>query len=280
MSKNKRTQPKKKKPVTSKRPPKTKKELVAKTKRTNLKSVLQSVYNDNVSLETTCCHTCECCNVAMPQINYSEFVQIATTVWQQKSHEEILNVICKSIEYFFRYEYEKWGMDALVKPCMFLDKEKARCTIYEDRPLNCRIYGLWPKEMYEERVDKFAKAYEQYGLKKEDIPLNKQCPLVKRVNAEKALTKEVIEGLFEKLNELDKKVGDFSEAQVRQKENYRTFHDWLLLKILGEDWLSQLTTFILAADRKTMEEQIEALKEVFRENFKNKLPDIKNIVEK
>ena len=245
----------------------------APKKRTNLKSVLQSVYHDTVSLETTCCHTCECCKVAMPQINYSEFVQIATTIWKEQSHAEILDIICKSLEYFFRYEYDKWGMDALVKPCMFLGEDNM-CTVYENRPLGCRMYGLWPEEMYNERVGKFAKAYEEHGLKREELPLHKQCPLVKRTNPEVELNEEVIEGLYTQLNELDKTTGEFSEVQVRQKENYRTFHDWLLLKILGEDWLSQLTTFILAADRPTMEGQIDALKDVIRENFKAKLPDI------
>jgi Fe-S-cluster containining protein len=243
-------------------------------KRTDLKSVLKSIYNDTVNLDTMCSHTCECCKVAMPQINYSEFLQIVTTVWKNKSHDEILEVICKSLEYFFRYEYEKWGKDALIKPCMFLGEDN-RCQIYEDRPLNCRLYGLWPEEMYNERVDKFAKAYEQYGLKKEDLPLNKQCPLVKRVDADKEINKEVIEGLFKQLDDLDKKTGNFSNLQIKQKENYRTFHDWLLFSILGEDWLSQLTAFIMAADKETMIDQLLILQNVIKDNFKDKLPEIK-----
>lgn len=627
-------------------------------KRVNLESVLESIYSDTVDLSTTCCQTCECCNVAMPQINYSEFVQIATTTWKEKSHAEILNIICTSLEYFFRYDYEKWGMDALVKPCMFLGEDK-NCTIYSNRPLscflpstlvmtqkgpieigsilagdhvydkdgevrtviatnskmhegmiynvksqgnafdgwctgdhewlvsknkdkrskismdweradllkpkkckktghyvsyprsfrnhyreveeytfdltkwvdgfqedgdllrpytsgklfegkspqsvpksvkidseflfmigvylaegsassqsasftmhidekpylerikaylegvwgldthynkikngkkmvvlridsclfarlmskvcgrlshnkaihedlfsqlsneslmqifhawhvgdgrkcfsekewsgtttsktlcaqmqmtlmmndifpqiyktdssrrmdsydvhvfpsnfrsvklgqgtkrrytdahvlnpmgekegkmyrgpvvdiqvqgsesfitmsgiahNCRIYGLWPDDMYNKRVDKFAKAYEKYGLKKEDLPLSSQCPLVKLKKKDQVLSEEVINGLYAQLDSLDKKTGNFSDVQVRQKENYRTFHDWLLLKILGEDWLSQLTSFILAADRETMEAQIEALKDVLRDNFQEKLPEIEKLL--
>ena len=243
-------------------------------KRADLKSVLQSIYHDTIDLSTTCNHTCECCKVAMPQINYSEFLQIATTVWKTKTHDEILKIICKSLEYFFRYEYEKWGEESLIKPCMFLG-ENDRCTIYEDRPLNCRLYGLWPEEVYNERVDKFAKAYEKHGLKRENLPLNKQCPLVKRNNNEKELTKEIIDELFEKLDNLDKQTGNFSNLQIKQKENYRTFHDWLLLAILGEDWLSKLTAFILAADRDTMIDQLLALQDVIKENFKDKLPEIK-----
>jgi len=250
-----------------------KKKEKIKKKRTDLRSVLQSIYHDTVDLSTTCNHNCSCCNVAMPQINYSEFVQIATNVWKNKSPEKIIDVICTSLEFFFRYEYSKWGKDSLIKPCMFID-DKGMCSIYEDRPLNCRLYGLWPEEDYEARVQKFAKAYEKYGLKREDLPLNRQCPLVNRVDDTKELTSEVISGLFTQLDDLDEKTGHFSKAQIRQRENYRTFHDWLLLKILGEDWLSQLTTFILAADRQTMESQLESLKVVVRDNFGDKLPDI------
>ena len=120
----------------------------------DLKSVLQSIYHDFVNLETTCSHRCECCNVAMPQINYAEFSQIATTLWSDLSKDEKIGLICTSVEYFFRNEYKKWNKDALIKPYMLLDGN-GLCKCYEDRPLNCRLYGLWPKEEYEKRVDKF-----------------------------------------------------------------------------------------------------------------------------
>jgi Fe-S-cluster containining protein len=252
-----------------------KKRAKSKTRkqRTDLKSVLQSIYHDTVSLETTCNHSGICCNVACPSMNYSEFVQIANVLWNTKSHNEIVELICTSLEYFFKYEYAKWGKDSLNKPCMMLN-DKGLCAIYEDRPLNCRLYGLWPEKDYESRVQKFVKAYESYNLKKEDLPLSSQCPFVKRVDDSKELTSEVIQGLFDQLDKLDQKIADFSDVQVRQRENYRTFHDWLLLKIFGESWLSGLTTFVLAASRETMESQIEMLKEVIRNNFVNSLPNI------
>jgi len=246
-----------------------------KDKRFNLKQILESIYVDHVSLETTCKHLCECCNVAMPQINYCEFVQIITELWMTRNNAEKIDMILKSIEYFFRYNYEKWATDSLIKPCMLLDGETKLCTIYENRPLNCRMYGLWPKEDYENRVDKFEKVYAQYGLKKENLPLNKQCPFVKRVDNSKPITTEVINELFAKLDALDKKVGSFTDLQVSQKENYRTFHDWLLLKALGEEWLTRLTGFIMAADRDVLEDQLEAIKDVFRAEFlKSGIPDV------
>jgi len=265
----------KKKKYGKKRIPQTKKALTTKMARRNLNDKLQAIYKDEVSLDTICDHQCACCKVAMPQINYSEFVNMATSIWNEFSFEDKLDLICTSIEYFFRYEYEKWGMESLIKPCMLLDQETSLCKKYEKRPLSCRLYGLWPEDVYNERVDKFARTYEQYGLAREELPLNKQCPLVKRKDTTVELTKDVIEGLYEKLDKLDKAVGDFTSLQITAKENYRTFHDWLLLKIYGEEWLASLTTFMLASDRSVIEEQIKEVNKAIRAGITEKqLTDI------
>lgn len=245
---------------------------------TTLSSYLTNVYENYVNLNTTCKHSCTCCNVAMPGMNYCEFVNLITTIWDTASDLEKLDLIFDSIEYFFRYDYNKWGMDSLVKPCMLLDKD-GLCRYYNKRPLNCRMYGLWPKEDYERRVDKFAKAYESLGLKREDLPLNTQCPNVKRVDEKVALTSELITELFSKLDEMDKKVGNFTTLQIAQKENYRSFHDWLLLKVFGEMWLTKLTQFAMAADKNTMQEQIKAIKEVFTKEFtRTGVPDVRKVL--
>ena len=207
----------KKRPSGRKHIPQSKKELTKKMARRNLGDKLQGIYHDDISLKTTCNHQCACCKVAMPQINYSEFINIASSIWNDISFDEKVNLICTSIEYFFRYEYEKWEMESLIKPCMFLENETGMCKIYKERPLSCRLYGLWPEDLYEERVDKFAKAYEQYGLKREDLPLHKQCPLVKRTDTSIELTAEVIEGLYSKLDKLDKNLGDFTDLQIETK---------------------------------------------------------------
>lgn len=243
-------------------------------KRTNLTSALQSIYHDTVNLETKQTCECTCCKVAMPQINYSEFVNIVTTLWKNSTNDKKVELICTSIEYWFKNEFEKWGIQSLIKPCMLLDKTTGLCTVYNNRPLNCRLYGLWPKEEYKRRVDRFAKAYEEYGLSREDLPLNSQCDKVKRVDETVALTTEKIKELFSKIDDLDKVVGNFSDLQVKQRENYRTFHDWLLFKIFGDKWLAILTSFMLAADRKAIEEQIEAIKAAVAAKYSQNVPNI------
>jgi Fe-S-cluster containining protein len=254
------------------RPAKTPDQVLAdakKNRRKNLKEKLDNIYN-SIDLSTTGCEIaicrCACCKVAMPQMNYSEFVQLATELWESSSSERKKEIICTSIEYFFRNEYEKWGMDSLIKPCQFVGKY-GQCTVYKSRPASCRTYGLWPEEEYEKRVDKFEEAYEKYGLTRDDLPLAKQCKMIRRVDGSTELSMDELNSLFKQLDDLDKKVGDFSNLQVKNKENYRAFHDWLLLKVFGEDWLTMLTTFMMSATKEEMIDQVEQLKKVMDETL-------------
>lgn len=272
MSKKKKN----KKKSTQKRKPFNKEEFLKNAQKASLKDKLQSIYHDHVSLETTMTCSCNCCKVAMPQINYSEFVQIVTEVWQEFSMQEKVDIICTSVEYFFRNEFEKWGKDIFYKPCMFLDKETNLCKIYESRPLSCRAFGLWPEDEYNRRVDKFEKAYSEYGLKREDLPLHKQCDKVERIDKSIPLDTEMIESLYARLDNLDKKIGDFSDVQIKGRENYRTFHDWLLLKIFGESWLIDLSSFMKTASKEQIEEQVQALKDAIVDLCEKDMPSIQD----
>jgi len=215
----------------------------------------------------------------MPQMNYSEFSQLLVEIWQNYTQDEKLNLLCQSIEYFFRNEFEKWGKEIFIKPCMLLDKDNM-CKNYESRPLSCRMYGLWPDENYTSRVDKFEKAYEGL-LTRDELPLNTQCPYVKRVDESQELTNELIEGIYKQLDQLDKKVGNFTEAQIDNKENYRTLHDWILWTFIGEDNLSALTRFMMGSKKEVIEDQIEQFKKVWTEKFaKGKFePELINEIE-
>ena len=250
-------------------PPKPKPKLVT------LKSKIQSVYNNNVNMDTACAHRCECCNVAMPQMNYCEFLQLINTIWTRDDDLFKIQLICTSVEYFFRNEFEKWGKESMIKPCMLLT-DKGMCGEYEDRPLSCRLYGLWPEGDYNARVDKFEKAYEGL-MTREEIPLNKQCPFVERTNIDKPITKELIDSMFQQLDDIDLKLGEYSEMEIKQKLNYRTFHDWLLLRVFGEDWLVLLTKFMMSADKEAIQDQIEAIKDSVRKRFIVEMPEIRTL---
>jgi Fe-S-cluster containining protein len=242
-------------------------------KQITLEQALDNIYYGMVNLETTCCGNITCCSSAMPQLNLSEFNVIIEKLWNVSSRSEKIEMICKSVEYFFKTQYEQFGLEIFHKPCMLLKKD-GKCLVYKNRPLSCRMFGLWSEKTYAARVDKFEKAYSEFGVKREELPLNKQCPNVKRVDATVPLTDGIINNLYKQLDALDKKVGNFSDLQIEQKENYRSFHDWLLLRIFGEEWLVKLTTFILSSNREVIEDQIRALKDAVRVKFAKDMPDI------
>lgn len=233
--------------------------------RSSLKSVLQSIYNDTINLDTEMSCECTCCKVACPSMNYCEFLQIISVIWKNWTLHDKGELIAKSLEYYVKNDFSKFGIETLVKPCL-LQGSNGLCRCYEDRQLACRLFGQWPEDVYNKRVEKFAKAYSKYGLEKEDLPLNTQCNLVKRKD-DSVLTEEIINSLYDKLNKVDKGLKEFTDFQIEQKQNYRSFHDWLLLKIFGEEWLSKITVFVLAATKEQIEDQIQQLKIVIRNNM-------------
>jgi len=243
------------------------------SKISTLKDRLNKIYNDKVNLSTTCSGTCECCKTAMPQMNYCEFTQLVNEIWETTSREEKINMICTSIEYFMHNQFEKFGMQSLIKPCMLLKDNK--CGYYDSRPLNCRIYGLWPSDCYEDRVDRFELAYDGM-LTRKQLPLNKQCPYVKRIDESIPITSELLDDLFSQLDSIDAKVGQFTEVQIKNRDNYRTLHDWLLWKVFGEDWLTKLTDFIIAANKETISDLIEQIKNSTRQQFSKDMPDLRS----
>jgi len=73
-----------------------------------------------------------------------------------------------------------------------------------------------------------------------------------------SLTSEQIAKLFEMLDQADRLVG-VSELKVSTAWNYRTFHDWVLLKFWGEHVLAQWTHLLLT----TTPEQRQGIVEAF-----------------
>ena len=246
-----------------------KRQLVKRMKRTNLDSALQEIYYGKVNLDSTQTCECFCCKVAMPSMQFCEFTSIISHVWTKFGKEDKINLICTSIEYFLKNELEKFGIQTLVKPCMLLDRKTNLCRIYTKRPLSCRLFGLWPQDAYNARVERFAKAYAPWGLSAGDLPLNSQCALVKRNDDSVPLTNNLIGDLYASLDKIDKTIGNFSDLRISQKENYRSFHDWLLLKVFGEPWLEAMTNFLMAATREQIEDLIRALRVEVAKNFES-----------
>ena len=221
--------------------------MADKKKRVTLRELLQGVYHTQ-DLSTVCCRQCTCCRVACPQMKYSEASQITSQVFQEWSKEDKLALLTTCVAYFFS--------DSLVKPCPLLKGNVCRC--YEDRPLSCRIFGLWPEGVWEGRVAGFAAAI---GLPRNRLPLNRQCGMVRRANGLHPLTMADIDPLYRALDSIDIAVGGLGEDQVRQQWNTRTLHDWILLKFWGEDRLIVMSEMKTRAKPAEMAEIVRIVSE-------------------
>jgi Fe-S-cluster containining protein len=265
---------------------------VPQRKIVTLDVILGRIYSKE-NLATTCLRQCTCCRVACPQMKFCEASDIIDHIWATWSREEKKRVLVTAVKYYFS--------DSLIKPCPML--VGSECKVYDRRPLNCRLYGLWPSDDWEKRVAGFAEAT---GLPREKLPLNTQCPNVKRarqacpdckgvgkmykqedgslipdangnivlnltpVNCQKCgglgkftpppLTSEQIKAMFDALDNADKVLG-VSELKVSTNWNYRTFHDWVLLKFWGESNLVKWTNLILT----TTPEQRQGIIEAFEQ---------------
>ena len=268
---------------------------VPQRKIVTLDVVLDRIYSKE-SLATVCLRQCTCCRVACPQMKFCEASNIIDHIWSTWSREEKKRLLVTAVKYYYS--------DSLVKPCPLLDGET--CRIYERRPLNCRLYGLWPAADWEKRVKGFS---ESTGLPREKLPLNFQCPNVRRApqacdmckdsdrglppgyvpcdfsdgiecqtagpgqSAKKCpkclglgkltpppLTGEQIGALFKGLDDADRILG-VSELKVSTNWNYRTLHDWILLKFWGESQLVKWTNIILT----TTPEQRQGIVEAFEQ---------------
>ena len=117
---------------------------------------------------------------------------------------------------------------------------------------NCRLYGLWPAEAYAQRVAKMADALD---LPKEQVPLNVQCPFVKRVNGE-PLTMEMVARMEAALDAVDELVlvgtsrytMTDAKARIKKDWNSRKIEDWALFQVFGEDLLARMSQVALRAN--------------------------------
>lgn len=255
---------------------------VPQRKVVSLDTILERIYSKE-DLSTTCLRQCTCCRVACPQMKFSEATSIIDHIWSTWSDADKRALLATCMEYFFS--------DSLIKPCPILDGKT--CREYQRRPLNCRLYGLWPEKSWEDRVAMFSKST---GLPREKLPLNIQCTNVRRkaqtckecngdgqvtlskenplLMGTKAcstcaglgkfqpppLTSEQISAMFESLDKADMILG-VTELKVSTSWNYRTLHDWVLLKFWGESELTKLTNILLT----TSSESKQALIAVFKE---------------
>ena len=188
-----------------------------------------------------------CCSSQNPSLYYVEFLQVLKVVGETWSNSKKTDLILRAVRNYLD--------NSLSKGCVFYNNE---CTIYKDRPLQCRLYGVIPKETWDKRWETLKK---RQGDKFEAKP---QCTLV---TSEEKITPEMEDKWFLHTKKSEERIGIAPEIINRHDlagGSYRTFHDHLLLEFFGEDLLSVLTK---AKMTNSTEEEINLLIEELRKQL-------------
>ena len=214
---------------------------------------------ENINKENGCGGWC--CKFQSPQVLNVEFINTWNFVLNNFSEEEVVELLEKSIRNYLSNEFSKG--------CVFWNKETKLCKIHVARPFNCYLYGITPKEEFTERYIRMKKEHKnELGA-----VIRQQCDLVSTVNCGMPTIEET-EKLWKELIEIEKNIGvDENLIHDGDGGTYRTYHDYILIKLLPVNSLSDMTTLRLYG---TMEEKeqfvcnfISSFKKAYIKNTKD-----------
>jgi Fe-S-cluster containining protein len=164
------------------------------------------------------------------------------------------NIFFNCFESFLNPDY--------VKPCILLND--ILCSVYETRPFSCRMFGLYDRTEWEERLNSVKI---ETGLKEEDIPFYKQCEgisIKKRQNI-KTIKKEVSDIIFKNIHQLDidlfhKEDKENAYEIVMGSYTYIPFDAHFLLMKIGQEKLEDLALMKIRLRKLKEQDRLQYIK--------------------
>jgi Fe-S-cluster containining protein len=201
---------------------------------------------DNICLKGKECCNAWCCRLQTPQLLYSEFLLIWDYVSKNWNDDDICSLL------------EKCMLNAIneipSKGCVFLNEDNNLCKIHEQRPFNCRIYGITPDEEFNPRYEKLKKEYKMI----KGAVAKPQCDLISVVG-EKVTTDDT-KKWWDKIVDVDKSIGiPIGMINDEMGGSYRSCHDHVLLYNLPENVLNSLAGIKMYPD---FSDRIKAVKDI------------------
>jgi Fe-S-cluster containining protein len=183
-----------------------------------------------------------CCRHQNPQVLYSEFLNTWNYIIKNFNDDDFRNLFDRCLrKYLFP------GKD---NGCVLFNKDSNLCSQHETRPYNCRIYGITPDEEFKPRYERLKVLYPD---------TREQCNLVKTENGE-PVTKQDINEWWIGVRSADILLGIKPELlNDGQTGCYRTYHDHLLVHILGVENMTMLTQIRLGSTDEEKEKTIESI---------------------
>jgi Fe-S-cluster containining protein len=163
-----------------------------------------------------------CCKSQSPSMYYIEFLNVWKEVQEHWSKGKKLNLIMRCIKNYLSNDKNKG--------CVFYDNG---CSIYQQRPYVCRLYGVIPEETWNKRTQ----------LLNSDI---KQCHMVK---SEKPISVDDDDEWFKHTAKCEERIGISKQTIAKHDApggTYRHFHDHILVEKFTPEILEMLSHFRLS----------------------------------
>lgn len=183
-----------------------------------------------------------CCRLQTPQVLYSEFLNTWNYIVSSFSDLDFESLLERCLR---KYLYPNDD-----KGCVFLNKETNKCSQHETRPFNCRIYGITPEEEFKPRYERLKVIYPD---------IKEQCNLVSTTDG-RNVTKKDIDNWWLELKSIEIRMGIKNDLiNDSFGGSYRTYHDHVLIHILGEQNLSNLSNIRMNGSKLDKERTIQKM---------------------
>jgi len=203
-----------------------------------------------------------CCEQMNPQVLYSEFLNSWSHVLKTWDIEQILNLIESAILNYLENKPNKG--------CIFFDKTTLMCSQHNTRPYNCRMYGVVPKEEFEKRKSKYKSSVGELPMYARD-----QCSLVKTSDGS-VITKSMSDDWWRRLRYAENVIGIKNKDVIDNEDgSYLTYHDHLLLQLLPDEIMSDITFIKVNSDSLEKVKTAKVIVEQLRVNLEKAIGGLK-----
>ncbi|KKN26828.1 hypothetical protein LCGC14_0870870 [marine sediment metagenome] len=200
-----------------------------------------------------------CCQIICPSMYYVEFLNVWAEVqkWNMKKR---LPIILRAIKTYLSNKDSKG--------CIFYDN---KCLVYNQRPINCRFYGVISQSSWDKRTTALKERYKDQELSEDFQRKLTQCDLVSNDDGTECIPEDTEQRWFEHTTGCEARIGINPLTILEHdspKGSYRTFHDHIMLEFVDTVALSQLTKIKMSLPT---EEDINAFADALFEKTKENL---------
>ena len=199
-----------------------------------------------------------CCRLQNPQVLNCEFLYVWSYIMENWDAEQISGLMERCLRSYLSNNFNK--------SCVFWDSETKLCMTHTRRPFNCHIYGITPNEEIQPRVDALREANKDNLM----AQVRDQCDLVSTESGEE-VTSSMTSEWWDEMQAIEQELGikarDINDAPGG---SYRTYHDYIIMMLLGNEMMGQLSLLRQHGDQLEKEVFLKKYVEIFKKGLEDK----------